>query len=191
MSQPTPHVIAISGQIGSGKTTLTRALARQLGWPAASYGDVVRIEATARNLIPDRQTLQAIGAELAADWPEFTRRVLQHARWQPGRPAIIDGIRHIAAVEHLRREVGPVPVLVGYLAINPNTALGRSYERDGIGSPTWNEHQHPVELDLNNVRDAADLVVSGSADPHSVTRQVLDRVHPHGIGGHDGLHQSR
>ena len=83
MTSINPAVLAISGPIGSGKTTIATLLSQRLGWPHAAYGDLVRAIATAA-ACPRPQHLQHIGAELIADgWSAFTRRVLHHA-WWPG-----------------------------------------------------------------------------------------------------------
>jgi dephospho-CoA kinase len=110
MSSPRPVVVAISGPIGAGKTTVTALLAGQLGWPRTAYGDVVRSAAAARGLPARRDILQHIGAELTRDWPVFTRAVLDRAGWRPGQPLILDGLRHVMAAEALRHVVTPLPV---------------------------------------------------------------------------------
>ena len=52
-----PAVVAITGPIGSGKTTTVTLLARQLAWPKAGYGDTIRAIAAGRGLPASRQSL--------------------------------------------------------------------------------------------------------------------------------------
>ncbi len=105
-----PAVIAISGPIGSGKTTITTLLSQRIGWPRTAYGDLVRAIATRRGLTCDRRHLQHIGSQLVADgWDAFTRRVLSQAAWRPGDSLIVDGLRHPGAVTALQRITAPCP----------------------------------------------------------------------------------
>jgi cytidylate kinase len=97
MTSMNPAVLAIAGPIGSGKTTAT-LLAQRLGWPQDGYGDTIRAIATARGLPASRSILQQLGMELTGTgWGTFTRLVLDHARWAPGQPLILDGLRHLTA----------------------------------------------------------------------------------------------
>lgn len=171
-----PALIAISGPIGSGKTTLTALLSQRLGWPRSAYGDVVRDIATSRGLTPDRRTLQRVGADLiAAGWEPFTRRVLARAGWRPGGPVVIDGVRHPGAVTMLRALTAPLPAVVVYLDIPVSDGVARARHRDGVKAPMpGDDEPHPVEQDLPLVRDLASLAlpVAGTS-PQVLAERVI------------------
>ncbi|HET9896712.1 MAG TPA: crosslink repair DNA glycosylase YcaQ family protein [Streptosporangiaceae bacterium] len=106
MTNLRPAVIAISGPIGSGKTTTATLLSERTGWPSASYSDVVRAVAARDGAPAGRDQLQLIGARLiAGGWDAFTCRVLDQAAWKPGDGVIVEGIRHAEAAAALAHEM--------------------------------------------------------------------------------------
>ncbi|KAA0213801.1 hypothetical protein EDM80_07645 [bacterium] len=80
-----PHVIAVAGIMGCGKSTLASALAAHLGWPALS-SDVIRKELAG---VPPTQRLGA-----SAYGPEVTRQVyaelIRRSSAPPGSGVIVD-----------------------------------------------------------------------------------------------------
>ena len=176
MSTLRAAVVAISGSIGSGKTTTAVLLSRRTGWPLTSYGDVVRRMAGHGGGQPDRHDLQRTGAELiASGWDSFSRRVLSLADWQPGEPVIVEGIRHAAAIVALRRITRPLPLVTIYLDLPAETAMARARTRDNLTAEQSRlESAHPVERDLSAARALADLVVfvSGHA-PEAIADSIV------------------
>ena len=175
MTSMNPAVLAIAGPIGSGKTTTAALLARQLGWPRHGYGDTIRAIAAARGLTPGRGTLQQLGAELAGTgWDTFTRLVLGHARWAPGQPLILDGLRHLPAATALRQVIAPLPGIIIYLDVPTGIALTRARQRDQATSPGTVGALHATERGLPAVRDHADLTVQAQElEPAQVAGQVI------------------
>jgi len=149
MNSMNPAVLAIGGPIGSGKTTTATLLAQRLGWPQDGYGDTIRAIATARGLPASRSILQQLGVELTgAGWGTFTRLVLDHARWAPGQPLILDG--------------------------PASTALTRARRRDQATGPGAVDVRHATELGLPTVRDRADLIIQArELEPAQVAGQVI------------------
>jgi dephospho-CoA kinase len=148
MTPMNPAVVAIAGPIGSGKTTTADLLARQLAWPQAGYGDTIRAIATRRGLPASRDSLQQLGLDLISNgWDAFTALVLQHARWVPGQPLILDGLRHLPAATALRTAVAPLPVIIIYLDLPAAIAANRARQRDqDTRQPAADSAAHATEL---------------------------------------------
>ena len=73
-------VLAFSGKIGSGKSSVSVAVADGLHLPWVSFGNYVRKRAKAQELEPTRQHLQDLGqALLLADADAFCAAVLAQA----------------------------------------------------------------------------------------------------------------
>jgi adenylate kinase family enzyme len=170
-----PAVLAIAGPIGSGKTTTATLLAQRLGWPQDGYGDTIRAIATARDLPASRSILQQLGVELTgAGWGTFTRLVLDHARWAPGQPLILDGLRHLSAATALREAIAPLPGIIIYLDVPASTALTRARRRDQATGPGAVDVRHATELGLPKVRDHADLIIQArELEPAQIAGQVI------------------
>ena len=100
-----------------------RALAARAGWR------------------PERYRGWLIGGELiAAGWDAFTGLVLGRAAWTPGKSLIIDGLRHVDAVIHLKRTVVPTPTIVVDLEIPVGLGAARANRRDGIEAAVPSAH---------------------------------------------------
>ena len=90
-------VICFSGRIGSGKTSVSRAVAHTLGAAWTGFGDFVRASASAAGLdSSSREVLQELGAKLIRQhgvaW--LSVQVIARARWDGQRALVIDGVRH-------------------------------------------------------------------------------------------------
>lgn len=170
-------VLGLSGRIRAGKSTLTSALAQRLGWPTASFGHFVRSQAIRRQIGEDRDTLQALGEELISTlgWHEFCERMLGHAGLSPStEPCIIEGIRHVEALQTLRGIFSPWPVYLVHVQTSEPQREVR-LQRDGISpeqAAKWS--QHSTERDVLDALPAlADLSVASDGSPDGAVEQVL------------------
>jgi adenylate kinase family enzyme len=166
-----PAVIGIAGPIGSGKTTTAMLLSELTGWPRASYGDVVRVRAARDGAPEGRDQLQLLGAQLiSGGWEAFTRHVLDQAAWKPGDGVVVEGIRHAEAAATLKRLTAPLPAIIIYLDLPPETGLARASSRDGTATAASRQHAaHPIEHHIRAVRTLADLIMP-------VTGRIIEMI---------------
>src|SRR4051812_10083492 len=105
------QVVAFSGGIKGGKSSVSREVAARLRWLRVSFGDQVRAAVRSRGLDDsDRDTLQSVGQELVdKDAHGFSQAVLSQAgtAWTPGQNLIVDGLRHTEVAAALRELVKP------------------------------------------------------------------------------------
>jgi cytidylate kinase len=166
-------VLCFSGGIASGKTTLARAVGDRLSVPVASFGDFVRAAARDSGLPDDRATLQQLGEKLIADlgWEDFCRRVLSAAGWAPGAALIVDGVRHVAALENIRRVVTPTPVRLVFVVASREVRDRRAAVR---GTELADADEHSTERDVHDaLHQLADLRLDGTLDVADLEEEVL------------------
>lgn len=171
-----PIVIAFAGSIASGKSTLSMGVAKALGWSRVGFGDYVRHVARSQGLDSSREVLQEVGATLIDQgWEEFCRAVLRQVDWKPGQPLIVDGIRHIEAVEMLRQLVAPSELLIVFIAVDGLTRKARLRQR----GTTDHEHlqrvdTHPTEAQVQTVLPSvADLTVDGTQPMDDLLPKIM------------------
>jgi cytidylate kinase len=169
-------VVAFAGRIGSGKSSVSAALATELGWKFASFGTFVRKTATERGMDSSRESLQAIGAELeATDAPTFCRAILDDIGWSAGEPAVVEGIRHVRIWETLKGLVAPQPVFLVYLQAPEELRRVRLQERGaGEANDFERAETHSTERDvIAEIPRLANLLVSTEgAEVADLVRQI-------------------
>ncbi len=165
-------VIAFSGRISSGKTTLSQRLAEHLRWPRVSFGDFVRDEARRLGLDNSRSTLQQLGESLASKgWLLFCRAVVAQVAWSPGEALVVDGIRHVEALNTLRGLAQPAPVYLIYLELDEHTQAARLALGSGGSHKLRSVEAHSTEEQVAfRLKAAADLILDASRD----SGQLLD-----------------
>jgi len=170
------RVICISGGIGSGKTSLTKLLAERLGVPRGAFGDVVRATARERGIAEDREALQQLGAELieTLGWEPFCRAVLDAAAWDGNVDVVIDGVRHVAAIETIRKLVAPNLSVLFFVDTPEDVRRQRIGAREGADPDLRAIEQHSTEADVRSaLRSSADLVLNGEHSPDSLVEELL------------------
>ncbi len=170
-------VLAFAGRIGSGKSSISRAVAKELRCPYVSFGAYVREVAGLRGLGSERVTLQDLGASLIQDlgWDQFCLVVLAQADWNPGESLVIDGIRHSEAVYTLGRLVAPSSLVLVYIDVD-ETSQERHLESRGT-THSGDLHRieaHPIERQVATLAEIADLVVNGEKTVEQLVREITD-----------------
>ncbi|HAU40134.1 MAG: CMP/dCMP deaminase zinc-binding protein, dCMP deaminase [Candidatus Peregrinibacteria bacterium GW2011_GWF2_43_17] len=128
-----PKYIGLTGYMGSGKGILADML-KAKGYRYISLSDIVRKEATFRDLPHDRESLQNIGNELRAKHGAgiLGKGVREEVLKDPDANFVIDGIRNPACINELR-ELKEFHV-VGVSAAD-EILIKRVSERGREGSP--------------------------------------------------------
>jgi dephospho-CoA kinase len=172
-----PVVLAFSGSIASGKSTLSGEIAEVLQWSRVSFGDYVRSVARHQGFSESREVLQAIGADLVEkDVEGFCRSVLDQVNWQSGQPIIIDGIRHAKVLNNLRQIVAPMRLYLILVTVDEATRSDRLLEREAI---SLEKHEYleqdsteqQVKLDLVHL---SDLIVDNRHSLRESVKQIVD-----------------
>lgn len=171
-------VLALSGPIKSGKSTLAVALGRSLGWRVAGFGNTVRSEARRRGIAESREALQALGEELVGgDSVEFCKATLAQAEWTAGAGVVIDGVRHRAALDALRLLVQPASLVLVFVNVADSTRLTRAAQ-SGISAEALRAmDRHSTEVQVRTVlRSAADLELDAELAVEDLVRTVRARL---------------
>ncbi len=170
-------VLAFAGRIGSGKTTLTTALAEALRCKRASFGDYVRHAVKALGLEGTRENLQTIGTELLErDTPGFCSEVLRHAGWTPGEALVIDGLRHAETIDPIRQLVRPLRLRIVYLEIDDAIRLERLGARgeDERAVISLAEAHSSEQQVTSNLAKLADLTIDNGGSVQESVRRVVE-----------------
>src|SRR4051794_36648427 len=90
-------VVCFAGQIGSGKSSVSRRLGEALAWPRAAFGDYLRAELGRCGGAPEsREQLQDLGQRLVDEDPSrFCSSVMSSNGFKPGGDLLLDGVRHV------------------------------------------------------------------------------------------------
>jgi dephospho-CoA kinase len=169
-------VVCFSGGIASGKTTLASAVADRLGLKVATFGGFVRGVARTRGIAERREELQALGEALIAEmgWRAFCRAVLDAAGWVDGGSVVVEGIRHVAAFDAIKRLVAPVAAKLFFVDVPRDVRQARvEGARRGEATDLSKADAHSTETDVHGaLRDLADYVLDGTRDLRALLEEV-------------------
>jgi dephospho-CoA kinase len=172
-------VVCLSGGIGSGKTEVSRQLAERLACARASFGDYVRAVARSRGVEETRERLQALGEELVTEnLRSFCVAALELAGWQRGSVLVVDGIRHLEALEMMRALVAPVPVILVHLGTPDDVRAARlsaSRAHDAARLSVLDQHSTEVQV-KDRLRECADVVLDGTLSVDALVASILERL---------------
>jgi adenylate kinase family enzyme len=170
-------VLCFCGGIKSGKSTLATAVADRLRIKKTSFGDFIRARARAKGIEDRREELQALGEATIAElgWDGFCGSVLETGGWKTGDGIVVDGVRHIAALNALKRLVSPTPVMLVFVNV-PEAVRQARADAAGISSPMnlAEADRHSTERDVHgSLRALANIVVDGTQEPDAVADAIV------------------
>lgn len=167
-------ILAFSGGIASGKSTLSEAVALSLGCSRVSFGGFMRAEARKRGLSTDRETLQSIGEELVARDPDrLCRDLLAQSGWTPGGALVIDGVRHVDIADRLCQLVVPSEFRLVHVTAGEQTRNARFAARAESSGDLSKYESHSTEHDVHlGLPERADLLVDGNQPIEGLIERV-------------------
>ena len=154
-------LVCFSGQIGSGKSSVSAAVAEALGWHRTGFGDFLRAELARSGADPaSRQALQELGQQRVDSDPEaFCRDVLSAGGFQPGDDFVIEGVRHVAIFRILRAQASPSIARLLFLQAS-NAARTARVEARSDNADFERAGGHRVEAELRDaLPEHADAVI--------------------------------
>ena len=174
---PRSLLVCFSGKIGSGKTSISGAVAHRLGCGCSSFGSYLRDTIEQRGGDPDcRRSLQDLGKRRIERDPEsFCRDVLAGGGFVPGEDYVLDGVRHVDVLPHLIGIAAPSAVRLIFLDADAGLRLNRVGERSAGAREDFDRAAgHAVEADMEDgVPSAADATVDGSAPEREVVEVCM------------------
>jgi adenylate kinase family enzyme len=154
--------------MASGKTTIARHVADEIGGSVLSFGDLVRSEAQRLGLTGDRATLQGLGQRLFSTLGPLgmSKMLLQDC----GATPIIEGVRHVQVLEALNQLL---PNLVFVYLTAPASVLDDRWATRGTPNARQDATAHSVEAQLNQLRDRAAIAIDTSQVGVSQATQII------------------
>ena len=171
----TSTILAFSGSINSGKTTLSQEIASKLDWKKTSFGDYVRSIAEQKRVKQSRENLQQLGEEeIESDCQNFCNNVLSFANWEKGENLIIDGIRHEEVLDNLKTITSPSNVYLIYIHLDLKNRKQRSQNSESV---LKKYDSHSTERQVSSILPTiADLVIDGNKKIEEIVSEIIEWV---------------
>jgi dephospho-CoA kinase len=168
-------VIAFSGGVASGKSSVATRIAERLAWPCASFGSFVRRIARSRGLQESREVLQEIGGELVGgDLRAFCLAVIGQTTWTGSGSLVLDGVRHIEILPILREVTAPAELLMVFVDTPRELRFSRLQQRAGKeGEPFDQIEAHSTEVQVPRLEALADLRIDGTRKIEELADEVM------------------
>lgn len=172
--------IALAGHISSGKSSLARALSSVFRWDIVSFGSYVRAEAEHRGLSDGRRTLQDLGDNLLRTLgPSALLADAVRVSNPQSHVFLVDGVRHPSMMTAIRSQHTDSVLL--FIDTLPDIRYSRYCRRYGadpsLHSCEYRELcEHPIELGIDLLKPAADVVLDGSLPAEEVVRRASDAL---------------
>ncbi|NOG99276.1 MAG: AAA family ATPase [Ignavibacteriae bacterium] len=97
-------IIAVSGRICSGKSTVSNLISNQFGIPVASFGEYLKYYFKKNKLEMDRNKMQDVGSKLMISNPEmFLSNVINYFI-SHHKSLIIEGVRHRILIDLIKQQ---------------------------------------------------------------------------------------
>jgi|ERR1017187_951538 dephospho-CoA kinase len=178
------HLFAFCGPIGSGKSSVSKLFATKHGATWSGFGATVREIALERGLATDRGSLQCLGATLVKNEAgTFCRRVIALTARASDKPAVIDGLRHIAILQELRHILNPRKVVCIYVDAPLTIRLERVKKRDGLSPDQLARlEMHSTEVEVEHrLKGIADFVVDNQKSVAECVDSIMDWMQRSGL----------
>lgn len=169
-------IVCFSGRIGSGKSSLSRAVSNQLGCPRASFGDYLRNEVSRHGGDPSsRQTLQDLGEYLVnKNVNSFCRQVFEGVDFSAVKNLVVDGVRHVSVYNSIVSLHEDYNVKLIYLFAEECERYVRVGARGDAQSDFKRAEDHPVEAEMRDVLPTrADLILDSNSPFDAVLERAL------------------
>lgn len=168
-------VIAVCGQIGSGKSSIIRELSKRYGWDTVSFGAYIKSQIAADR--PTRTDYQSLGELLfAARGPKGLLEDVVRFGNPRSSTFLIDGVRHVSIVTELRRIYGDVVII--FLDVSDTSRYERfTHRQDSDVSMSYKDFvqtcSHPIEQGIPDLGKIADVIVDGNVDFEEVLTKIV------------------
>ena len=172
-------IIALSGLPGSGKTTLARAIAAEIGGTVVAFSDHVRRLAALSGLPASRRELQNLGEDVVAANPAaFLANAIALAG-DDWTVLILDGLRHLSLLGPLRELASEreARFLHVHLEIPAESRLARLAARGVSVEEAEIVEQHRVEADARlALAERANVRLDASLPLEEEVREIIREV---------------
>ena len=173
-------LVCFSGKIGSGKTSISRAVARWIECGRTSFGGYLRDEVARRGGDPDcRELLQDLGQRRIEQHVEsFCKNVLAAGGFVPGENFVLDGIRHVDVLPPLVRIAAPSEVRLIFLEVGARLRSRRFGERSDRARGDFDRATgHVVEAGMDDgLPMVAHAIVDGSPAKQDVVEVCIGLI---------------
>ena len=171
-------LICFSGVIGSGRTSISSAVAYRLKLDRTGFGDYLREKLEKASEGPvTRAELQNFGQDLVdTDPKKFCKSVLNRVKFDYKRDIVVDSIRHVKIYNCLKKLVDPIECRLIYIVVDEKQQklnLSNRYRFEKI-LPAMH---HQAELDaINKLPKIADEKIINTGDFKSVVDQCINVI---------------
>lgn len=158
-------VLAFSGQIGSGKSSLAKAISDEFGFSRISFGGYVRhLVRQSGGDENDRKALQDEGERrVNRDPSAFLLATLDYHDVDKANSFVVEGLRHTSILNEMRKFFGTDLIHI-HLEAGDHIAFERAVARGDDPKVVERALRHKVEADVaTDLREAADLVLPASS----------------------------
>jgi hypothetical protein len=160
-------VLSFAAPLEGGKTTISTNVATRFVSPHVGFGGYLPRPAQEMGLEVTRENLQDLGDQLVrCDVRAFCEEVLKQQPWQPGRPLVIDGVRHVEVLDVLSEILAPVEGYLIYINVD-RTTQSKRFEHDELRHEKSLEEfeRHPTEIQVRCMLPDRAALGSSQAPP--------------------------